>query len=118
MSDIDKKIAECEGHTPRPWEIDRFKDKPPYLISNRHDVICLFQRHKRIKEKDIEANARLIALAPELLDQLKTCRGLLTQAHNWLIPLGKVHPGRPCYELGFIRQERLDEWMRKYHEQD
>ena len=72
--DIDKRIAEIGEHTPGPWEVDRFKGQPPYLVTNKQDVICLFQRHERIKEKDIEANARLIALAPELLNQLKECR--------------------------------------------
>ena len=88
MSDIDREIEEIGAHTPGPWEVDRFKGQPPYLVTNRHDVICLFQRHERIREEDIEANARLIVLAPELLKELKACRerakNLDSELKHWL----------------------------------
>ena len=54
-------------HTPGPWITDGYPGKPPLLVANRTDVICMFLDHERIKKKDIEANARLIAAAPDLL---------------------------------------------------
>ncbi len=78
--DIDKRIAEIGEHTPGPWEIDRFAGQSPYLVATKHDVICIFRHHARIRTKDMEANARLIALAPKLLNQLKACREELRTA--------------------------------------
>ncbi len=59
-------IHSVSEHTPGPWIIDRFKGQPPYLIANETDVICLFGHHPRIKNEEVEANARLIAVAPDL----------------------------------------------------
>ncbi len=53
--------------TPGPWMIDRFKGQPPYLIANETEVVCLLGNHERLKDDKREANARLIAAAPDLL---------------------------------------------------
>lgn len=58
-------------HTPGPWTVDRFKDKPPYLVGNLYEVVCVFDNHARMKDDHREGNAKLIAAAPDLLKALK-----------------------------------------------
>ena len=57
-------------HTQGPWMVDGFQDCVPNMVAARVDVICLFQGHERIKTKDIPANAKLIAAAPDMLEAL------------------------------------------------
>lgn len=64
-------------HTPGPWEAviyDGAFDQP--LIKSDHVVIC---RVHGMEDRQHEANAKLIAAAPELLDQLVKARKLLIQ---------------------------------------
>ena len=55
-------------HTPGPWKVDKLGTMGDYdLCSNNYPLGMLY--HSQIH--DTEANARLIAAAPELLETLK-----------------------------------------------
>jgi hypothetical protein len=65
-------------HTPGPWKLadDLTKDGTPIVRGGRHnEAVCYSPVNRRVGEKgpsDVEmANARLIAAAPELLDNLQ-----------------------------------------------
>jgi hypothetical protein len=59
-------------HTPGPWTIRRTGAAQVALAiaANGHDTVAAFPRGT---DKDYEADARLIAAAPDLLEALKWC---------------------------------------------
>lgn len=71
-------------HTPGPWQVSQ---KLKYSINNGHKHIANVSiRHSaNINQAENEANARLIAAAPELLEALKLAIGLpyAIQPTNW-----------------------------------
>ncbi len=61
------------SHTPGPWEIDTQGDGIYGAQRTVHAArICTLTHHSRM-----EANARLIAAAPEMLEALKVARDIL-----------------------------------------
>ena len=90
-------------HTPGPWEIDRFsfRGELPYLIATKFDVICLFQQHNRIRVEDVEANAHLIAAAPDLLAACEKAKQFITNG----VELGYIRlPDKPDPALDTLPQ--------------
>ena len=76
-------------HTPGPWRIDKtrfdrttvFGDRPgwtDYPVANTGDSSSNRPEEADLRDQQ-EANARLIAAAPELLEALRACRPLLNQ---------------------------------------
>jgi len=63
-------------HTPGPWEIDGFYQgafeviAPKASVTRGRLVICSRGQHE-LREREFQANARLIAAAPDLLEALK-----------------------------------------------
>ena len=80
--DIDKKIAEIGAHTPGPWIYTKGVMFKHYVSSENGDLeLSLQELHWRNgREVPAEADARLIAAAPDLLNQLKECREELKTA--------------------------------------
>lgn len=89
---IDGQVGEVRGHTPGPWRANSDQPNNGYrrvfmpndLVQIETDgprgqmVACLFKEN--FAHGQDEANARLIASAPELLDAL---RGMLTATDHW-----------------------------------
>lgn len=71
-------------HSPAPWQINKYQD----CIYADDKIICERQRSDLGKET-FEANMKVIAAAPELLDVLK-------EAKEVLIQLDHRHNGK-CY---------------------
>lgn len=83
-------VPEVSGHTPGPWEVDRYPDGRALVFcakfENSHygdwiaDISGIADGGSKQK-----ANARLIAAAPELLEALEAC---VTQLllHGWNDP--------------------------------
>jgi uncharacterized protein YbjT (DUF2867 family) len=73
-------------HTPGPWKIgETFSDGDiQILIPNEMGTVCMVHNHAAIAsdpdfmEEQAQANARLIAAAPELLELVKHVAGLST----------------------------------------
>jgi hypothetical protein len=73
-------------HTPGPWEIERpFEEDGLYVSSESTALICEVMEHsghgtplqnEEAEEMD-EANARLIAAAPDLLEALQYLHGIV-----------------------------------------
>lgn len=70
-------------HTPGPW---RVMDRPENAIwvqgqpdENGYREICTLPNYQLLKREQTEANARLIAAAPELLEALKGCAAMLAE---------------------------------------
>lgn len=55
------------AHTPGPWRVHRNKRLRPSKIESKEGRLCTFHTC----DPNIEANARLIAVAPELLEALE-----------------------------------------------
>jgi hypothetical protein len=68
MTDKINRLLDEMGITSGEWEIDHEpRSKAPYLLANRFDVICEFNNHPRIREKNKGPNARLIKQARNIL---------------------------------------------------
>lgn len=76
-------------HTPGPW---RTMDRPENAIwiqgqpdENGYREICTLPNYQLLKREQTEANARLIAAAPELLEALRACDLFLTaHGQGWI----------------------------------
>ena len=70
-------------HTQEPWEIMPRENLPPRIKSKSFGIICrlndIFPTENGYQEN--EANARLIAAAPELLEALEWCQTVY--GHDW-----------------------------------
>ena len=71
------------AHTPGPWHVKQtgftyFRDN--WNINGFHQVACRPQDCQLATVYDVEANARLIAAAPELLAALAGCADALREA--------------------------------------
>ena len=60
-------------HTPGPWRVDA--NHPDYVLSATRCVTIIYGRPGNATER--EANARLIAAAPDMLEALKACQSAL-----------------------------------------
>ena len=69
------------AHTPGPWVYDFDPD------GNRHVVYSDDGKVTELRFKDAEANARLIAAAPDLLE---ACQRMVKWAEDW--KAGNTHP--------------------------
>lgn len=59
-------------HTPAPWKIDETKKIYKPCIRHNGIVVCLLlEAQLGVEVEEAEANAKLIAAAPELLEALK-----------------------------------------------
>jgi len=62
-------------HTPGPWQVTRLHGEPARAITNRDNVLvadCYPDTHEDLQlPQSYQANARLIAAAPDLLEVLK-----------------------------------------------
>ena len=54
------------NHTPGPWIIDE-----QYIVADNDEVICQWGSYSK------EANAQLIAAAPDMFEEIKTLRAAL-----------------------------------------
>lgn len=63
-------------HTPGPWRVEGYGGGSQYDVTSGSEYIGKVA-HRLGGDTEAEANARLIALAPELLEQLKKCRSAL-----------------------------------------
>jgi hypothetical protein len=61
------------GHTPGPWVIGR-RGKRNVYSSSVATPICMCDSMQESSLEEEQANARLIAAAPDLLEALKRCR--------------------------------------------
>ncbi len=64
-----------EPHTPGPWRIERYEDGSKAIAPSEGFVVCTMAV---VPPERIEANARLIAAAPELLDACKKLHDALS----------------------------------------
>lgn len=59
-------------HTPGPWELGYLDHAGQRVVRQEHIEVCTCWHHSVGSiEREMEANARLIAAAPELLEALK-----------------------------------------------
>lgn len=59
-------------HTPGPWEVERLEASNRLAVTARRShTVAIMSRNVHIDETVHEANARLIAAAPDLLDALR-----------------------------------------------
>ena len=66
-----------QTHTPGPWEAGHYRGTPTVFWGRGNKTVPIATCHDVASEGDPDANARLIASAPELLETLKeTLRSL------------------------------------------
>ena len=62
-----------QKHTPGPWEVGCLDHAGQRIVRGEHIEICTCWHHSVGSiEKEMEANARLIAAAPDMLRALET----------------------------------------------
>lgn len=66
--------ATSPAHTAGPWAVTHFENETQVFARNRMIAGQLFDPENEPTLEELEANARLIAAAPELLEALKTLR--------------------------------------------
>ena len=64
------------SHTPGPWEIRGRSARSAYIATDEASICQMAHWSDSDPIDELEANARLIASAPELLDALKACMEL------------------------------------------
>lgn len=75
--------GEMSGHTKGPWIIRRSGSGKPYQVETVDGVgITQWRGISRPASKEGEANAHLIAAAPDLLEALEACVGLVTISYH------------------------------------
>jgi hypothetical protein len=68
------------AHTPGPWATDYLDRNGQRVVRGEHIEICTCWHHSVGSiEREMEANARLIAAAPDLLAALKTIDAYWTE---------------------------------------
>ena len=82
-------------HTPGPWKIARQGISPGWLIYSDFERELFGATHYIAQNLTHEADARLIAAAPELLAALKEAVDIIEDAHAMLTAerLGRHGPG-------------------------
>ena len=63
------------NHTPGPWKLDEHQNDAYHLVGARQDYSdesLIFRMDCNVASQETDANACLIAAAPELLEALKT----------------------------------------------
>ena len=101
-------------HTPGPWEVGHYDKCRVWTVNDfstqRLQIAnCKYldqQFGEDIREetrKQAEANARLIAAAPQLLEMLETCYGAIETLDN--DALGNVPDKSPTEQGWYIRDE-------------
>ncbi len=64
--------------TPGPWEVAYLDRNEQAVVKAEHIEICTCWHHSVGSiEKEMHANARLIAAAPDMLEALRQCLGLI-----------------------------------------
>ena len=76
-------------HTPGPWEAGHYNGTPTIFDSRGNGTIPLATVHD-VTTGDPEANARLIAAAPDLL---AACEALAQWADKECMPVGETNDG-------------------------
>lgn len=77
--------SKYEGHTPAPWQASHDRLEHGWIVNNHGWRVYVGEHEKRAEIQNYafdhdelsEANARLIADAPLLLEEVKRLRGLL-----------------------------------------
>jgi hypothetical protein len=73
-------------HTPAPWSLDRLYNGPTvYVVGSDGVSVANLRKHPERDDAEMQANAKLIAAAPELLAALIRLRDLdvnCTQAED------------------------------------
>ena len=82
-------------HTPGPWFID-----DNHFIASALSLIADPQCNLRMDAKEVAANARLLAAAPQLLAACKIALGQLEGSK----PLSGVHQSSLCADIQIIRE--------------
>lgn len=72
------------NYTPAPWKIEKDEDAI-WIIDD--SIEQLFIAKIRTHFKNAEANAKLIATAPEMLDILETIENDSNQVPQWLLDM-------------------------------
>ena len=77
------------GHTPRPWKVGGTDLQPMVRSPNGPLSVCIAACDE-YREGEQEANARLIAAAPDMLESLRECHDLLVSAHMGTLIIGRA----------------------------
>ena len=73
-------------HTPGPWENHKWNCEEHQISANGGTISLVSHSHSLVPEAEADANARLIAAAPDLLE---ACRAAILAIGEWT---GKAPP--------------------------
>jgi hypothetical protein len=97
-------------HTPGPWKADRHFES---VVSDNGTFICFTVKPGMYPEPHVEANARLIAAAPELLKNLESIVIVEDHKYNQRIQAANIHNNTDGVGIDFdyISADPLPEWV-------
>lgn len=78
-------------HTPGPWSYDQWTERVEVYNNWDDPAVCCLYRTGRGCEEEINANGRLIAAAPELLDALAELVSLIGSIRVGPLTLDELH---------------------------
>ena len=65
-------------HTPGPWENHKWNCEEHQISAKGGTIALVSHSHSLVSEAEADANARLIAAAPDMLEALRACLGDLS----------------------------------------
>jgi len=86
---LKKPVSETTQHTPGPWAVGDLDRNGQRVVRNRDiEIVTCWHHSVGAIEKEMEANAKLIAAAPEMLAALEEAFQLFAIGHaldhfNW-----------------------------------
>ena len=95
-------------HTPGPWHIPKDMTYTIRQVNNDNVTICSAKNSQYVKAGEAQANACLIAAAPDLLE---ACKRMLRQYKI-------VDPQYIKYAQGWLNGERWEDDMNSYKRKD
>lgn len=76
-------------HTPGPWHYGQAKSGASRVFSGNWEIVRAMSAHglRKVPKEEREANARLIAAAPDLLQQLEALVVQIEHSNRLIVPL-------------------------------
>ena len=100
-----------QAWTPGPWELHySLSDGAFSVIENVGDFVIAQRNRHQLRSEECQANAKLIAKAPEMAEALKECmelidslqRGIIWSRQHQDVTAAKVHAERILREAGAL----------------
>jgi len=112
----DGRVSEAK-FTPGPWQVKRWQEDDPiietgsvYFVGNEHMDICYMARNIVGHEDCSDLDARLIAAAPDLYEELESSISLIRDVYLMLEDGERNEAMRVIEHSGHVRFDAGEPW--------